>query len=83
MNEQRAAALATLAAIASSPDAVAASSAHLFAVLDAVVVVYATGAPANQAPRLAALRSPGATWANVLAHAENRLAAIRRAKAGA
>ena len=67
---ERESALATLSAIASSPDAVAESPAHLFAALDAVVAVYATTDAGG-------LRKPPAVWANVQAHAENRLRNLR------
>lgn len=70
---ERAAPLATLAAIASSPDAVAASSAHLFAAVDALAAVFNTAAPADLPPRQRAMRSPRATWAAILSHAEHRL----------
>lgn len=80
MTEAHANARATLAAIASSPDAVAASQAHLFAAVDALVAVYATPTQDMQ-PRQAAMRSPRAAWASVLAHAEHRIASLKRAEA--
>lgn len=76
---QRESALATLAAIASSPDAVAASQAHLFAAIDAVVAVYIEAAPADMPPRLRALRSPRATWCSVLSIAEHRVHSMKAA----
>lgn len=65
--------LETLAAIASSPDAVAASTAHLLAGIDAMVGVYRSEAPTSLTERQSAMRSERAAWAAVLAHAENRL----------
>lgn len=80
---QRESALATLAAIASSPDAVAASQAHFFAALDAVVTVYMTTAPAGMPPRLQAMRSPRATWCAVVSHAEHRVHNLKAAEQAA
>ncbi len=78
---ERDSALATLAAIASSPDAVAASQAHLLAAVDALVAVYRLAAPDNLAPRQIALRSPKASWCAVLSHAENRIHNMKAADA--
>lgn len=80
---ERASALATLAAIASSPDAIAASQAHLFAAVDAVVAAYITGAPAELSARQAAMRSHNAVWHAVYSHAENRIHNLKRAELAA
>jgi hypothetical protein len=70
----------TLSAIASSPDAVAASSAMLFAAIDAVANVYSSTDTSRLTPRQAAMRTPAATWAAILAHAEHRLAQLKAAQ---
>lgn len=75
----RASALATLAAIASSPDAVEASAAHLRAAIDALVTVYATADQSNMTGRQAAVRSPVAAWSAVFSHAEHRFRQLRAA----
>ena len=76
-----AAACATLAAIASSPEAVAESPAHLVAAIDALVDVYMHAQPAGLNARQAALRSPRATWCTVLSHAEHRAKQVNAAAA--
>ena len=80
MSEAQESARATLAAIASSPDAVAASQAHLFAAVDALVAVYCI-VPAGMTGRQASLRSPRAAWAAIQSQAEHRLRGLAEAKA--
>lgn len=78
---ERDSALATLAAIASSPDAIAASQAHLFAAIDAVVAVYRTAPPSDLATKQRAMRSPKAAWCSVMSHAEHRVHNLKAADA--
>jgi hypothetical protein len=73
---ERESALATLQAIASSPDAVAESQAHLFAAIDAMVAVFCDAHPEGLTPRQIAMRSRRATWCAVMSHAEHRVHAI-------
>lgn len=75
----RASALATLAAIASSPDAVEQSAAHLRAAIDALVTVYATADQAGMTERQAAVRSPVAAWSAIYSHAEHRFKTLKAA----
>jgi len=77
MSEAHDNARATLTAIASSPDAVAASQAHLFAAVDAMVAVHCI-VPPGVTGRQASLRTPRAAWAAILAHAEHRLHVLNR-----
>ena len=74
---------ATLAAIASSPEAVAASEAHLFAALDALLAVYIAADTAGMTPRQAAMRSPNAAWHAAYTHVEHRIAQLKRQQAAA
>lgn len=76
----REAALATLSSIASSPDAVGTSTAHLLAAIDALVVVHATADQSAMTDRQAACRSPRAVWAAVFSHAENRIKNLKIAE---
>jgi hypothetical protein len=76
-------ALATLAAVASSPDAVGASTAHLMAAIDALVIVHATADQSAMSGTQAACRSPRAVWAAVFSHAENRIKNLKIAEEAA
>lgn len=72
---------ATLAAIASSPEAVAASEAHLFAAIDAMLAVYIGADTIGMTPRQIAMRSPSAAWHAAYTHVEHRIAQLKRAQA--
>lgn len=79
----RESALATLSSIASSPDAVGASTAHLLAAIDALVTVHATADQSAMTGRQAAVRSPRAVWSAVFSHAENRIKNLKIVEAAA
>ncbi len=72
-------ALATLAAIASSPESVGETPAHLLAAVDALVAVYLSADTSNMPPRMIASRSNNATWYALYTHVEHRIAQFKRA----
>lgn len=76
---ERESALATLSAIASSPDAIAASQAHLIAALDALVAVYRLAQPDGLTPPMQAMRSQRGAWMSVFTHAQHRVAMTKAA----
>jgi len=73
----RDAALATLQAIASSPDAVGVSDAHLYAAVDALVAVYVSHDQTGMTPQQIARRSEMASWNNIGAHVECRIKTLK------
>lgn len=72
-------ALATLAAIASSPESVGETPAHLLAAVDALVAVFLSVDTSNMPPRMIAARSKNAIWHALYTHVEHRIAQFKRA----